>query len=682
MYLYNNSKLYFENADYVIPVRNQLEECKINIDGANYPFTYKQATGYPDPKKNFTSEDKAKIHKALINEWVKYNAAAICNFKYGESKKTVDTIVNDIFNCVNLAIDGSINNYKNMSDIKLTNIIAAIVEKLCKAGVPPYLINVCRTTEFANHINNYIKIRFNNLTIQNNIDNAKKEYDKKSKFGKVISDLYDKAAEIVDKAANKIGLDIERDSEKQAKITNDIKNEIEKCEQTLRKVLKIYSNIYLKRKSIVIYIASAHSRGQSGKMTHFSHIFEWKWSRLFGDLLQAVLLEMGFTAVKVVPEADSFLRPYGRQAFTSSDMDASMKGSDSRMRGIRGGYLKKYVFENAKYHIGIIPHLNAGGTSPNNPWVTGGVAGKNIEKYKNYNGDRGFMVRTLRGIDKCDILAHCMLSIANDLGVKIESENNLTSAQNLQQYKYGTNYIFSNRSGSINGVALDPNTIFVGDNYSDGEIGAFIDNEISPTVLTENMFQDSLVDIVYLRSGGGLKQLLTIHILGIFKYLTNKISISGKFTYSSTNLPTNASAGATVTTYDKANVLLSYNKTDVISLNDLVIDMVTSSKNENINDIKQRKLNNFNNELTTILDNIVISDDNTKFVSLGNDFNNINTTVARIVGNATLPAVKHFTSNGQIVPWINSEYAQWQTGSVVSNQLKFKEYNSTIYVKH
>ena len=129
-------------------------------------------------------------------------------------------------------------------------------------------------------------------------------------------------------------------------------------------------------------------------------------------------------------------------------------------------------------------------------------------------------------------------------------------------------------------------------------------------------------------------------------------------------------------------MLLSYNKTDVISLNDLVIDMVTSSKNENINDTKQRKLNNFNNELTTILDNIVISDDNTKFVSLGNDFNNINTTVARIVGNATLPAVKHFTSNGQIVPWINSEYAQWQTGSVVSNQLKFKEYNSTIYVKH
>lgn len=437
-------------------------------------------------------------YNRLIDEWLNYNAAAICNFKYGENNN-VDSITNYICNVIKTHINN--NNTGGTIDNKKISIIKDdICKTLGKNAIPVYLIDVCKNLLESNNI-----IR----TVLNMNADIKAANKGKSNYLKLAADgVANFVMEtILDKNYNSY-------DDKINNSTQTINNEY----TNLKLIIKQFVSLYMKRRKIVTYVISAHSSTQNGKHSTFLQIFEYKWTRLFGDLLQSALLKMGFTAIKVIPESHEFgykvVFENGNFKTTrelgSESANMSAMSNDKSVRGERVSIMQKYF--NSPPCVVYLTHLNGGSRDKDPNYYIPPIMPKDRNQY---HGGM-YLVKNLRGINQCDILANHILNTAsNEYKLRLAGGN------------YSTQY------GENPNVETETHKPLIGYNYGDCEISAVSDrNPNIPLALTENLYQDVKEDITYLRSGKGIRDILGIHILGMFKYFTERINIKQKYTTS------------------------------------------------------------------------------------------------------------------------------------------------------
>ena len=251
------------------------------------------------------------------------------------------------------------------------------------------------------------------------------------------------------------------------------------AKQTLKKTISELKT----RQKIVIYISSAHYN-KVGKGDPEGRYHEYLWSRLFGDLLQATLTKLGFTAIKVFPEsAASSKNPH---------LNESSRIELHRYRGRRShiinNCLKNINTNNKIISIGICPHSN------------GSLGGRE---------SRGATVYTVSSINNCDILASCILNYFGYYGILHNTSNPTKPIKNNAKVFSSTNVNTSYESPAID-VA---------------ELNSMIKDGTIISILSENLFSDNTEDIKLLCSREGNRYLVTSHILGIIDFLTKQYVI-------------------------------------------------------------------------------------------------------------------------------------------------------------
>lgn len=411
---------------------------------------YRWSMGMAIIDENFDKQ----LHNELVDYWIKYNAAAICNYKYGFNR-SAPTLLHELCGTIFYQINEAIRLGKHeIQDIK-----KHILLRLANDGIPPYLI---RNIEY--------------LSLTNS----------KNALTELISQIVTQTTDIKKEDASWFTSDDK---------INKYKAQINKIQNVFKEALSPFVCNYSARCKYIVFIGAAHASTQSGKHAFYSQIFEWKWSRLFGDLLQAALLKMGFTAIKVTPEDGDYgtgVKKTNNGCFVNvvNHNFGSMAPIDSYTLGARIKYLKSILNVAADKCISIIPHLNAG------TWPGGYADGVYYWKVFSYSY-RPYLIRTYANTDKGDLLSTCILT----------------------SIKEHTDFKFNSTKESMDGGI---NVVRSTDEKGDGSVSGCVRSDmggVTATVLTENLMQDNKDDINYLRSTAGMNMLVFVHALGILKYI-------------------------------------------------------------------------------------------------------------------------------------------------------------------
>lgn len=645
-----------------------------NYNNAEYVNNFKNSILKHKNSGYFASSGGNRTSKENIKIWIKYNAAAICNYKYSYGK-TADDIYYDIYH----ELEKMINNISEYDDGKLNQYKNDLLKTLSAKGVPPYLIN---TIKNSNVVDDAILKKFDKLKTRNDkttettTETTKNSNNSNDYDLELYKELYNKQV-----ATSNFGYLIHPDAlvDVSGNASDVFETEHILNELNFDQLRKYYIPTYVNRSKYVIYISSAHFKTLSGKQSHHNQIFEWKWSRMFGDLLQAALLKMGFTAIKVMPEDDAYSsKP---DAVTGSVLEA--KGADLSAAGRRAQIVNTILKTDINRCIAFCPHINAGNTKLIKPFVPGIKIGNDHPVCS-----RGFFTGTLRGIDICDVLSNCLLTTAKEeykfylecgfdmLKTRtVEPPSNKSSTPTIktkeelkkehdkkemaeEAKKLADNVrivkpqpvtpirTIVEEADQYKYIPLDSTSKYIGHQFGYGEVSGFVTGaKMIPAVLTENLFQDAHPDINFLRSCKGLKELLGVHILGMFNFFTKRIKLKGKF-----NAVSQEANGEKVKviqqlwkhSYGNAKdtgVYTATNNKVVTNANDLIIN--TSGKNmtadaayktfksEMKDTLNSLKLSNTSNSkyVANILKN--------KFVDFGETSNNTydtNNIIAGIVG--------------------------------------------------
>ena len=387
----------------------------------------------------------------------------------------------------------------------------------------------------------------------------------------------------------------------------EAKNEWGSDDSLMKEAKSYLEDVILKlktRQKIVIYISSAHYN-KADKNDPNGRYYEYLWSRLFGDLLQATLTKLGFTAIKVFPE--------------SLKVNSGDRLNMHKYRGLRAHIINSYFKEkdNRIISIGICPHSNATPTA------------------------RGASIFTEYYIDDCDLLASCILKYFSTYGIlyngvqyvinnegqrttgdtvtvkafsqtkptKAKSEFNVERILNLANENINQNASAINYTSLIEATSELQNMI--------GNSGTTTgNNDPIISILSENFFHDNTEDIKELCSREGNKKLVASHILGIIDFLTKKYIVAG-IPYNSAGTP---------------QVRREINNFDIVdNVNANMLTTITQEIIEsNFNSLKIATLDDF--EKNSYLNNHIINGE-VKAIDFiaGNQYDNANTISDNII---------------------------------------------------
>lgn len=392
----------------------------------------------------------------IVNFWLHHNYAALANINYGQNAAT-DTIVNNIIKTIDISIcnyikkciydktriNVNIESIKNNSD-NLVNIIARI----------------------------FLSINFNNIkkNIYDELSNSTYGFPPPIIYKIIDKEIIPKFEDALNpKKVNYGGEDAYKDSDNILSATID----------------KLKS-----RQKIVIYISSAHCYS-AVKYDASGRSIEFLWSRLCGDLLQATLVKLGFTAIKVFPES---ILIAANTAFDGI--------SDLKYRGMRAHIVNNYLIDKCKINnitpICISLHTNASGT--------GHIDGLS----------KGGTVLTSRYLDMCDILASCIIKKFKDYELGVVDGN---STYKINYSDVNGNNVYNELTGTEQG--LEELSYLI--RSSDYDVTYSFTG-----VLSESLHHDNANDIDDLWSKEGNKKIILAHIMGIYDFLTTKIIIARK----------------------------------------------------------------------------------------------------------------------------------------------------------